>query len=306
MEFHQLRYFEAAVRQGSMMAAAAECHVSQPAMSVQIRKLEKEAGVRLLIRGARGVSVTPEGERTLAMARRVIREVRSWEGDLRSGISGGTGVLRVTAQPFLASQLLPGPAAETLKEDGGRLRVRERAASLIPSQLAGGECDLALVDLAQAPMAGFSVEVLLRIPYLLCVPVGHPLAEGESPVPLSALVDHTVLLYANAPGLDARLTEILRGDAGREPAFVSEHASAVFELVAAGAGIAVLPAVYRKAAFRRMVAMRKLADYDGQVVVAAAWRRGESSPVLAARLLRNIRRKHRVWAVAGGEPHPTT
>lgn len=303
MELHQLKYFEAAARLGSMMAAAAECHVSQPAMSVQIRKLESECGAPLLVRGARGVSLTPAGERTLGMARRVLREVGVWEADMRAGAYAATGALRVAAQPFLASEILPGPVADTLRAGGPgeRLRLRERAASLIPSLLASGECDLALVDMSPEPMAGFAVEVLLKIPYVLCLPSGHALAGGTGPVPLAALADHAVLLYVNAPGLEARLAELSGGDAAREPGFVSEHASAVFELVAAGAGVAVLPAVYMKAAARRGVEVRALADYAGQVIVAAAHRRGEALPPLAARLLKSIRRKHREWAVVAGE-----
>ncbi len=298
MELHQLRYFESAARLGSMMAAAAECHVSQPAMSVQIRKLEEEAGAPLLLRGARGVRVTPAGERTLAVARRVLRELSVWEGDMRAGAYGTDGPLRVAAQPFLASEILPGPVAETLKSpEASRLRLRERAPSLIPSLLMSGECDLALVDLSAASMEGFDVEVLLKIPYALCVPAGHALAQGDSSVGLARLAEHNVLLYAHAPGLESRLAEAAgpRGF-GWEPGFVSEHASAVFELVVAGAGVAVLPAVYSKAALRRTLVVRSLSDYDGQVVVAAVRRRGEALSAGAALLLQNIRRKHRLWA----------
>lgn len=295
MEFHQLRYFESAARLGSMMAAAAECHVSQPALSVQIRKLEESAGAKLLIREARGVRLTPAGERTLLAARRILRESTGWEGDMRKGDFGGSRPIRVAVQPFLSSELLPKPLAESLRGSEGnlRLRFRERAPSVIPGVLRSGEVDFALVDLNTTPMGEFVTEVILRIPYALFVPKGHPLADSDAPVRLPELIGANLLLYSPSPGLEARLADAAgHGTTAWDPVFTSDNASGVFELVVAGVGVAVLPAVFKGAALRRGVVFRELADYAGEVVVAAAHRQDEQPRPALMAFLDNLRNLH--------------
>lgn len=296
MEFHQLRYFESAARLGSMMAAAAECHVSQPALSVQIRKLEEEAGAKLLVREARGVRLTPAGERTLLAARRILRESAGWEGDMRKGDFGGDRPIRVAIQHFLATELLPKPLAESLSNTAGNLRLRfsQCAASVIPSVLRSGEVDLALVDLSSAPMPDFVTDVVLRMPYMLFIPKEHPLAANPSPACLVDLLGANLLLYTPAPGLLTQLRAAAGdGSPGVDPVFTSDHSSGIFELVVAGAGIAVLPAVFTTSALRRGVAFRKLSDYAGEVVVAAAYRPDEPPGPAVMALLDNLRHLHR-------------
>lgn len=300
MEIHQLRYFEATARLGSMMAAAAECHVSQPALSVQIRKLEEEAGALLLHREARGVRLTAAGNRTLLMARRVLNESRGWTGDMRSGrYEAGDAPALVAVQPLFATELLPWPLAELLRAESGRARLcfRERAAPVIAALLRDGDVDSALVDVNEQAIAGVVSELVLRVPYALFAPAGHPLARGDEPVPLAALAGSTVLLYGSAPGLAARLRERCRASGvSPVPAFSGEHAAGLFELVAAGAGVAVLPEFFVRRSAACAVAMRRLADYDAGVDVA--WvRRQDAAPCAAmGELVRLIRLRHPEWA----------
>ncbi len=298
MEIHQLRYFEAAARLGSMMAAAAECHVSQPALSVQIRKLEEEAGAPLFVREARGVRLTPAGERTLAMARRVLNEGLGWAGDMRAGRYAGDSPELVAVQPLFATELLPGPLASWLGAEAGRsrLRFRERAAPVIASLLRDGDVDSALVDGHEHAFAGVIAERVLRVPYALFVPASHPLADSTGPVPLAALCRTSVLLYGPAPGLDAALRErARRTGADGSPAFSGEYPAGLFELVAAGAGVAVLPEFFARRLPACAVVMRPLADYAA--TVAVDWvRREDAAPCAAmAELIGRIRAAHPQW-----------
>lgn len=296
MEIHQLRYFEAAVRLGSMMAAAAECHVSQPALSVQIRKLEEEAGARLLHREARGVRTTPAGERTLAMARRVLREASGWAGDMRTGDFESERTVRVVTQPFISSMLVSGALPGLLKtaKGGVRLRLHERAPSGIPAFLRSGEADVALADLAVVRTRGFESVRLLEMPYALFAPGRSALGRAKTAVSLAALRSEAVLLYGYAPGLEAALAEAV-ADPEWEPAFSGDFASTLFELVDAGAGVAVLPAVYRRSALPARVVVRPIQDYRAKVVVGMLHRSGESLPAAASELADRIRKAYPEW-----------
>lgn len=291
MEMHQLRYLEAAARSGSMMAAAAACHVSQPALSVQIKKLEEELGAALLVRGARGVTLTPAGQRTLASARRVLREVEQLRLDAKRRSFRVRATVRVAVQPHLATELLPrtlGPMLESPTR-GWRIEFRERTPARLIESVANGGADLGLLDLATAARGPLAFEELVRIPYAFFCHPDHVLA-GRSAVKLVQLLDHRLLVYESSPGLSQRLHALAaRRGAELNVPFSSEQASTIFEFVAAGAGVAVLPATFATRAKRRHVVQRPLADYPEEVVVGAVWREDAPLSPLLAEWLETVR-----------------
>jgi DNA-binding transcriptional LysR family regulator len=292
MELHQLRYFESAARLGSMAAAAAECHVSQPALSVQIRKLEDEAGLRLFVREPRGVRLTLAGERTLALARRMLAATEGWRGEMRSGSFAAVIPARLAVQPFISAGLIPRTLASMLRSGTRqRLRLLERPSSEIPSVLRSGEADAALMDLNGAPARGFQSRLILEFPYALFAPPRSPLAASSKPVSLAEALSQNFLLTALAPGI----AEALRA-AGREPIFSGDHATAIFELVVAGAGVAVLPAHLSAQATRQGVRVRPLLDYAARVSIGLLWRLGEQPPEVASLLADRLRAAYPSWA----------
>ncbi|MFB7619709.1 LysR family transcriptional regulator [Kitasatospora sp. NPDC056181] len=111
MLFRQLEYLVALSRERHFARAAQACHVSQPALSEAIRKLEEELDVPLILRGRRYEGLTPEGERIVVRARRILADrdaLRSEVGALRSGLSGR---LRIGAVPTASGAVaqLTGP-----------------------------------------------------------------------------------------------------------------------------------------------------------------------------------------------------
>src|SRR5262245_34639643 len=97
MELRQLVYPDAVVRHGGCGRAAAQLHVAQPAVSVQIRKLEAELGATLLARTTRRVQLTPAGELVLARARRALAELDGVRTDLAELAGGMIGRVRIVA-----------------------------------------------------------------------------------------------------------------------------------------------------------------------------------------------------------------
>ena len=107
MELHQLRYVVAVARSGNFSRAAEQCHVAQPSLSQQIKKLEDELGQRLFDRMKRGAKLTTHGELFLRRAVRILEEADAArrEANDAKGLLGGT--LTVGVLPTIAPYLLP-------------------------------------------------------------------------------------------------------------------------------------------------------------------------------------------------------
>ncbi|MGE9294968.1 MAG: LysR family transcriptional regulator, partial [Puniceicoccales bacterium] len=108
MEMHQLRYFTAVARNGNFTRAAEQCHVAQPSLSQQIRKLEDELGEKLFLRLPGGKSrLTPAGEVLLGRANRILAEAQSAIDELRDRQQVVSGSVRLGAIPTVAPFLIP-------------------------------------------------------------------------------------------------------------------------------------------------------------------------------------------------------
>ena len=296
MEMHQLRYLEAVARCGSMMAAAAHCHVSQPALSVQIKKLEEEIGAPLLLRNARGVTLTAAGARTLVTARRILREVEQLRADARRRSFRAQPVVRLAVQPYLATELLPALLADQpAAGEKPQLQLRERPPARVVESVASGGSDLGLLDLEAVPLGELITEEFARLPYACFCHADHPLAAKRA-VRLAHLLASPLLLLDPTPGLLRRLTALARErEQELNIPLASEMAATVFEFVTRGAGVAVLPLSFAARAKRRRLVLRPLADYDGRVAIGAVWRRAESPPTGALPLLETLRSRLSAW-----------
>lgn len=291
MEMHQLRYLEAVARCGSMMAAAAACHVSQPALSVQIRKLEEEIGAALLVREARGVSLTPAGARTLVTARRILREAEQLRVDARRQLFRVRPVVRIAVQSFVATELLPRLAgmASLAGDRSVQLQFRERAPQQVVDSVASGGSDLGLLDLGAAPTGSLKSETFVQIPYGCFCPADHAFA-GRRSVRLAQLLPEPLLLFEHTPRLAEQLQQLARArDQEFAPPFSSEQANTLFEFVAQGAGVAVLPVSFSARAKRRRVVVRPLADFDEKVAIGAVYHPHAPLSVAAQNVLELLR-----------------
>src|SRR5271155_2039112 len=107
MELHQLRYLVAVAESRSFTAAADQCHVTQPTLSHQIKKLEDEAGEPLLQRRKKGAFLTPLGERVYHHALEILKNVESVQ-QVASAFSHNTqGCLKIGVSPTIAPFFLP-------------------------------------------------------------------------------------------------------------------------------------------------------------------------------------------------------
>jgi DNA-binding transcriptional LysR family regulator len=284
----QLRYFTAAAEARSMTGAAQRLLVSQSAVSTAVAQLERELGVQLLIRHhARGLSLTPAGERFLHEARGFLghaAELAEAARGLGSTVIGGITIGCFTSvAPFLLPRLLTACAEQ---HPGLRLEVIEGDAALLRTALLAGECELT-IGYALDGADGLDLEVLAESPPYAIVPPDHRLAGNGGPVRLADLAAEPMVLYDLPHSRD--YFRSLVACTGSEP--IIRHRSTSYEtvrsLVAAGYGWSILN--------QRPVGDR---TYDGGRVAALSLR--DELPALPVALARpsGTRPTRRAEAVA--------
>lgn len=287
METFQLRYFEAVVRHGSLTAAAADCHVSQPSLSTQIKNLEAELGARLLERKPRGVVPTRAGERLLLTARRLIAEVDACRRDVRRRHYGVLPELRIGIQPFLAAVMLAQPLARFLSaHESHQIVVRELPHDQLAGALTHRTIDVGLTTLVQPPSPDLESRTLFKLSYAIFCPAEHLLTRLRQPR-LSDLLPHRLALYHDPAELVDRISRL--GVEAGTPAriiFSSDQALTVLEMAAAGLGATVLPTLFKERARRHKLVMLPLPTRQLTFPVAALWPKSSPTPSGFEALLR--------------------
>ena len=276
----QLRYADALAAHGHFGRAASACSVTQPALSTQIKALERELGAVLFERGPRSVRPTRLGEKLVARAREVLRAVDDLADLARTEGQGWAGTLRLGMIPTLAPYLLPA-LVRRLRERRPELRprVREAITPRLVEELRDGRLDMVLAAL---PVGEPSLETLPLFdePFVL---VRHASATAE-PVPTGEglLSDRLLLLEDGHCFRDQALAYC-----GAEPneardLLDASLLSTLVEMVAAGLGTTLLPEMAVPVETAGVaVEVRQLREPVPKRTIGMVWRR--SSP-LAPRL----------------------
>ena len=192
METERLRQLEAITRLGTVSAAARELHLSQPALSRSIARLEQDLGVELLERSGRHVEVSRAGRVVLEYARPILHEERLMRQAIEELVGGGLGVAIGSIAPapmrYLASRLLG-------EKTDLRLSTSSLAKREVRDALLDGKVDLA-IGLAEDALPSFARKPLMTERLAVSVPVGHRLAEREE-VSFAELDGESFLLQAH-------------------------------------------------------------------------------------------------------------
>lgn len=180
-ELRVLRYFVAVAEELHFGRAAARLHISQPSLSVQIRKLEHHLGVKLLERTSRYVELTPPGKILLEEARRLLVGAERLAAVTRDAANGIRGSLIVGFQANAAAELTPKIIA-AFQSRYPRVHVEMRSHDFADPYvgLANGSVDVAFVRLPVLMQSWLSVETLFVEPRMLVTSSDSPLAGRES------------------------------------------------------------------------------------------------------------------------------
>jgi DNA-binding transcriptional LysR family regulator len=249
MELHQLAYLVAVADEGSFTRAAEKLLVSQPGVSAQIRRLERELGEELLDRSDRTVRPTAVGAAVLPYARAALAAV----GGARIAVSELAGLLRGRAS--LGTVTSPGVDLAGLLAAFHDLHpMIEMALSAgdtdqLAAELTTGQLDAAILSLGATPPDGLDLQVIVDQPIVAAVGRQHELAE-RGVVPLADLAGQSLISLPRGSGLRARLDEACAAAAvSLRVAFEASTPEVVADLAAHGLGVAVLPGPF--AEFRK-------------------------------------------------------
>lgn len=248
MTLTELKYIVAVARERHFGRAAEACFVSQPTLSVAIRKLEDELGVVLFERGGNEVGVTPIGLRVVAQAQRVLEESANLREIARQGNDPLAGPLRVgvihTIGPYLLPRLVPTQIEATPQMP---LLLQENFTTRLLELLRQGEIDCAIVALP-LPDAGLAVHPLYDEPFVVAVAHNHPLARKRE-VDAAALKEETMLLLGAGHCFRDQVLEVCpefsrysSASEGIQRTFEGSSLETIRHMVAAGIGVTVLPA----------------------------------------------------------------
>ena len=246
MELRHLRYFVAVAEELHFTRAALRLNIAQPPLSQQIRALESELGVQLFLRTRRSVALTDAGHALLVRAREMLAATRSLPGELQRVARGEVGLLRIGFSSTLPlTKVLRDVVADHRRTHPDvALNLREMHSQQQFDGLLRGELDVGLVRYNESAPEGVRLVVLRRDPLRLVVPARHRFARRKS-VAIAECRDEPFIGFPGDAGTGTGpLLKRLCAQAGFEPRIAQEAREATTQigLVAAGLGIAVLPA----------------------------------------------------------------
>ena len=247
MELRHLRYFVTVAELGSVTRAAEKLFIAQPPLSAQLKQLEEEVGVPLLVRLPRGVRLTAAGASFLVDARAILARTQQAAVRARERESGQHATLRLGLVPSTIHSVLPG-FLRRVHEAGLAVRIESREMITSQQQLAlrNDEIDLGF---ARPGTGGMPLETVATIddPYCLALPVGNPLASSRAPVALKRAAHEQFVSFARYQVADYfDRTAALCQEAGFSPDIRHEAGQFVnvLALVACGLGVAIVPASF--------------------------------------------------------------
>ena len=241
VELIQLKYYVAIADALSFTRAAELLHVSQPALSYQMRRLETELGTSLFDRGRPKISLTPDGEIFLPLAQAVLFRAHEAVRVLREHMGVEAGEVRMGCNPSVGTYLVPSLLA-SFRRSFPRVRVQlfEDGDLELQRGVFDGTMDFAVVTAPGSPRT-LDVTPLAAEDLLLAVPPGHRFA-GRSTIRLGELSYEHFVLPTNSFNMTTQLIDACRR-VGFEPkvAYQTGSLESVKNFVREGLGVSVLP-----------------------------------------------------------------
>jgi LysR family hydrogen peroxide-inducible transcriptional activator len=237
----QLRYFVALAETQHFGQAALHCHVSQPALSMQIKELERELGVPLIERAHRGALLTPAGIEVARRARAILQSARDLADVARQHVDVLSGPLRVGVIPTIGPYLLPSVLPRLHEAFPSlQLSLRETQTLVLVRELLAGSLDLLILAL---PLDEPEIEQLPLFDdvFALALPARHPLGARADVAQADLSGEHLLLLEEGHCLRDQTLAVGHAAGASELGDFRASSLATVVQMVANGYGCTILP-----------------------------------------------------------------
>ncbi|AET88202.1 MULTISPECIES: hydrogen peroxide-inducible genes activator [Caballeronia] len=247
MTLTELKYIVAVARERHFGRAAEACFVSQPTLSVAIKKLEDELNVQIFERGTSEVSVTPIGEQIVTQAQRVLEQTLAIKEIAKQGKDPLVGPLRLGVIYTIGPYLLPTLVKQMIKSVPQMpLMLQENYTLKLIELLKQGEIDVAIMALP-FPETGLMVRALYDEPFVVAMPSGHAW-ENRAKIDPDDLKQETMLLLGSGHcfrdhvlGVCPELMRFSQNADGIQKTFEGSSLETIRHMVASGVGITVLP-----------------------------------------------------------------
>ncbi|MFM0499522.1 hydrogen peroxide-inducible genes activator [Paraburkholderia caffeinilytica] len=247
MTLTELKYIVAVARERHFGRAAEACFVSQPTLSVAIKKLEDELNVQIFERGTSEVSVTPIGEQIVTQAQRVLEQTLAIKEIAKQGKDPLVGPLRLGVIYTIGPYLLPTLVKQMIKRVPQMpLMLQENYTVKLIELLKQGEIDVAIMALP-FPETGLMQRPLYDEPFVVALPSGHAW-ENRAKIDAEDLKQETMLLLGSGHcfrdhvlGVCPELMRFSQNADGIQKTFEGSSLETIRHMVASGVGITVLP-----------------------------------------------------------------
>ena len=247
MTLTELKYIVAVAREKHFGKAAEACFVSQPTLSVAIKKLEDELELKLFERSAGEVTVTPLGEEIVRQAQSVLEQAAEIKEIAKRGKSPLNGPLKLGVIYTIGPYLLPDLVRQIIKHTPQMpLMLQENFTVRLLEMLRTGEIDCAILA-EPFPDTGLAVAPLYDEPFMAAVPSSHPFAT-QAVVTTDQLKSETMLLLGNGHCFRDHVLQVcpefarFSSDAeGIRKSFEGSSLETIKHMVAAGMGVTLVP-----------------------------------------------------------------
>lgn len=275
MTLTDLRYLVALAHERHFGRAAEKCHVSQPTLSVAVKKVEEELGIQLFERSASEVKITETGRRIVAQAERVLMEASQIQEIAAAGKDPLAGPLRVgviyTIGPYLLPRLIPRVHQLAPRMP---LIIQENFTARLAESLKRGELDVIIISLPFEE-AGVVAQPVYDEPFRVLMPAGHPWT-AERAIDAAHLADDQLLLLGSGNCFRDQVLEVCpscRNIGGLQRTLEGSSLETIRHMVATGLGVTVLPSsAADEMSHNALVAVRPFVAPEPSRRVALAWR----------------------------------
>jgi len=285
MELRQLHYFISVAKELHFGRAAERLGMTQPPLSQQIKALEQDLGVRLFHRTNRRVELTEAGHAFQQDVEQVLEQIALAVSHAQHIHRGQSGVLRLGLTVSAAFTEVFAHAVMTFRQTHANveLSLQEASSAVQIEALLDRRLDIGMLRPVPLPEELEAIE-LLREPLIIVMPVNHPAARGapDAPIRLEVLADEDFVTFPSGGGiaLERHINELC-ALAGFVPRIRQEakQASTQIALVAAGLGVAIIPALQQRIHFPS-VTYRSIANEQAHTAVWMVFRRWQQNTLM--------------------------
>lgn len=288
-----MRYFIAVAEQLNFSRAAAQLHIAQPPLSRQIRQLEDDIGVQLLVRSKRQVELTNAGRVLLEEAKKLILQAEHVTEVARRAEKGERGIVKIGIASGLGGVVGRVVTDHCQRFPEVDIECRDIFSTMQNEALRKRQIDVGFLR-PPVDQLNLNLEMLFEEMFVVVLPKSHPMAKRRA-LRIREIAHEPLIIFNRniSSGLYERILDLYR-KRGYTPQLTVTHAEAHEEggtiMVASGKGIYIgVGAIVTRSVSGVEVSTVRLNEPDAKIEVYAAWRKGEQSPAVVA-FLDSVRR----------------